>query len=185
MKNKTLVIFILAAFLIGTFFVAADSDMDFSAAMSIIQQKIPCSQLSQSQLIEVGDYYMQLALGTAHDQMDAMMGGDNATMDQQMHLALAERYYCNGIYPDQINSSSGWGYGMMSAYANGGSSGNYYESMMGNYYSDYGSNMMYYCNYQRPFSYYLPWILLALVVGAGVAIAAVLINKRSFVRRRR
>ncbi len=172
--------------MIGTVFVAADSSMDFSSAINIIQQKTPCSQLSQTQLIEVGDYYMQLALGSAHDQIDAMMGGDNASMDQQMHLALAEKYYCNGIYPDQINSSEGYGYGMMSAYANGGSSGSYYGGMMGTGYSNYDPGMMYgYGNYQTPFTYYLPWILLALVVGAGIAVAIVFANKRGKSRRRK
>ena len=176
----------MTAILLGTVFVAADSMDNFSAAISIIQQKTPCSQLSQAQLIEVGDYYMQLQLGASHDEVDAMMGGDNATMDEQMHIALAERYYCNGIYPNQLNSSI-YGGGMMGY---GGDSGSYYGGMMGSYpggyaHGAYGPGMMYAYGYRTPLMYYLPWILLVLVAGAGIAVTIVLVNKKKRGRSRR
>lgn len=178
MKNKIFAAFIILIFLAGTFFVSAHSDEEFAAAQQLIASRISCSQLSQSQLIEVGDYYMQLILGSAHEQMDAMMGGDNATMDEQMHIAIAERYYCNGVYLESLNGSinSDGTYGMMSS---GGMMGSYGTA------AGYNPGMMYGYSYQSPLGYYLPWILLALVVGAGTAVAIVLLTRKNASYRKR
>ncbi len=168
MMNKgisSILILTLIAFIAASAFASADMS-DFSSAINIVQQNTPCSDLNQSQLIDVGDYYMQLMLGSAHDRMDAMMGGDDAPMDQQMHISIAERYYCNGITPSELNSTNAnYGYGMM--YSG-------YNSNYGN--QGYTPRMMY-GYYNSPFEYYMPLIFAIILVSFGAIIAVILTKK--------
>lgn len=175
-NNKTFAIigmFVLVLIASFAFSVSAHSSSDFATAENIIQQKIPCSQLNKTQLIEIGDYYMQQMTGSSHESIDAMMGGDNSYADQQMHIAIAENYYCNG--DGTINGSyggmMGGGYGMM---------GGYPENYAG-VYSNQG--MMYGYGYGT-FTYYLPWILLVLVIISATIIVLIVMSKKNKKRRR-
>ena len=118
----------IAVLVIGFGLVAAQStDPSVLAGQAIVNSGVPCSQLNQTQLLLVGEYYMELIHpGAAHEYMDQMMGGDSSPMDQQMHLSLAEAYYCgnatganaslaylNTAYPAYGGMMGRPGYGMM------------------------------------------------------------------------
>ncbi len=177
--KKILIIGIVLLYVLGTFtlFVAAD---DTAYAQSLIQQKIPCSQLNQTQLISIGDYYMsQVFSPQQHEYMDNMMGGDSSPMAEQMHIAFAYRYYCNSSgYPVSNDSDNypSYGYGMM-----GGEGYGY--GMMGGY----GYALGY--NGQRAYQAYSPWydniwivlglaVLLALLAGVVAFLALRFSGKR-------
>lgn len=184
MKKKKLIIlaviflYIFASF---TFFVSAHSDGGATQAESIISSKVPCSELNQTQLISIGDYYMgQVFSPEQHEYMDNMMGGDDSPMAEQMHLSFAYRYYCNA----QDSNNTDYDYGMMGGnYGMMGGNGavdyspsNTGYGMMGNGYN-YGM-MGYNAYYRTPFTYYLPWILLAVVIGAGIAVLIVSVERK-------
>lgn len=151
--KKTIFIFAFA-FLLGTaFLVNAHSDEDFSAAQNLIQQKVSCSELNDTQLAEIGDYYMeQIHPGSAHEAMDAMMGGEGSQSLEQMHIAMAYSYYCN-----ENQTGKNYGYGMMSGYGWGG---------------------MGYYNYQNPFNWFNVLLIVAIVVLAVWLAMEIRKNKR-------
>ena len=111
MNGKTLFGLLVMALLLAVLVPAAlaDSNESFAAAQALIAQQVPCDNLSQEQLEGIGDYYMeQMHPGVAHEAMDAMMGGEGSESLKQMHIAMAERFYC-GDY----GSANARGYGMM------------------------------------------------------------------------
>lgn len=172
--KKVIVLGIILFYLLGTlaFFVSAD---DTSYAQNLIAQKIPCSQLNQTQLISIGDYYMgQVFSPSQHEYMDNMMGGDSSPMAQQMHLSFAYRYYCNSSNYTAADSDSGYspGYGM---------------GMMGGYgyngYNSYGPGMMGYYNNYNP--WYNSWWFIMLVsfvfafLIAAIVVLAIRLSRNS------
>jgi len=83
--------------IVAVFFVLslAAAATEFDDAEALIKQKIPCDQLSEDQLELMGDYYMeQMHPGKAHEQMDAMMGGDGSDELQKIHIQMARSFYC-------------------------------------------------------------------------------------------
>ena len=113
----------------------AHGNETFEVAESIINAELPCSQLTDSQLEDLGDYYMeQMHPGESHELMDEMMGGEGSESLKDMHISMAKRLYCGET---STMGSGMMGYGMM-----GGS------SMMGGYTS-------------TPITYYLYVALLA------------------------
>ncbi len=94
-KKLSTMIILMAAVLLLPFNVLAHGEETFTAAEQIIQQKIPCNQLTDDQLEQLGDYYMeQMHPGEAHVQMDEMMGGEGSESLKQMHIRMAESFYC-------------------------------------------------------------------------------------------
>ncbi len=89
-------IIVLAVVLVlGMVAVSAHSEAEFAEAQQLINSKVPCSQLNESQLSMIGDYYMeQMHPGAAHEYMDQMMGGDGSAALEQMHINMAESFYC-------------------------------------------------------------------------------------------
>ena len=104
-------ILLIAIILLGAGLVIADKSID--AGRSLVQSKVGCDKLTDVQLEDIGDYYMeQMHPGQAHKTMDEMMGGDGSQSPKLMHIAMAKRLYCN-------DSSGAANYGMMSM-MNGG-----------------------------------------------------------------
>ncbi|PJC45338.1 hypothetical protein CO037_01965 [Candidatus Pacearchaeota archaeon CG_4_9_14_0_2_um_filter_30_8] len=154
-KKKFLVFAIALVYLFGSlaFFVSAHSAEELAQAKSIIDVGTVCSQLNSTQLAMIGEYYMeQIHPGEAHEQMDAMMGGEGSQTLEQMHIAMAYRFYCDSSNPTGSDYSS---YGMM-----GG------QGMMGNSVDGYGMMNSYYNSWYN-------WILVAffiLIIGLIIAV---------------
>lgn len=115
MKKQIYILVILSLVLVGIFSIAPVQAEDFSQAQQIIAQNVPCNQLNSTQLSEIGDYYIeQIHPGEQHEYMDAMMGGEGSQSLEQMHIAMAYRFYCEGD-----TDYSGYGMmGMMFGYGN-------------------------------------------------------------------
>ena len=137
---------ILIVFLLAMPLAFADSSQDFSGAQAIIAQETPCESLSQEQLEQLGDYYMeQIHPGEQHEAMDAMMGGEGSESLRQMHIAMGYRFYCSGL-SNEANQyfgmmGSGYNYGMMGGGMMGGMMGSGYGQgmMQGTYMNQYGN----------------------------------------------
>ena len=115
--KKAMALAILFAVLISS--QALAQEHDFTEAQQLIASGIGCSEITDDQLEEIGDYYMeQMHPGEAHELMDQMMGGEGSESLRQVHINMAKRIYC----------SEGSG-GMMSMMGGG---------MMGNYPIGYG-----------------------------------------------
>ena len=95
-------------FVLGSWLALADAE-EFAEAKKLIDTKTPCSSLSENQLEILGDYLMeQMHPGEAHEIMDEMMGGEGSESMRLMHIAIANRVYCN-----DINSAIDYGFGSM------------------------------------------------------------------------
>lgn len=135
--------------------VLAESDHDFSEAMNIIEQKVPCSDLSDEQLEMIGDYFMELQHpGDQHEAMDEMMGGEGSENLRSMHIAMAKSAYCGESY-----GMMGYGGIMM-----GGTYQNYngYPSMMNSGFSSNWNNVF----FSNTITTLLLWVFLIL----GIAV---------------
>jgi uncharacterized membrane protein len=146
--KKAMVWAVLFAVFLGSH--AFAQEHDFAETKLLIESGIRCSQLTNGQLEEIGDYYMeQMHPGEAHELMDRMMGGEGSESLKQVHINIARRLYCNeNVYV---------GYGMMS----GGMMNMMRGGMMGNYPLSYG-----YSNYGYGNVF---WIVL---LGAAIALFA-------------
>lgn len=103
---------ILLALLLLVPGVLADSDTgheSFPRAEEILDQQVPCEELSESDLEELGDYYMeQMHPGEAHERMDAMMGGEGTEELRQAHVSMGIRGYCGTDYaPNMVMDHMG------------------------------------------------------------------------------
>lgn len=168
MESKKLLIFMFA-FVLSLAFVSAHCaedtevcDVDFSEAEEIIANNVSCSDLSDSELDVLGDYYMeQVHPDEAHEYMDEMMGGEGSLSLEQVHIAMAYRFYCGEDY---------YYGGMM------GSSG-----MMGGYYPYSGYGMM---GYNYGVNWFLVFLYLVIAVLVFVVVMLVLkLRKRGGKRR--
>src|SRR3989338_4517719 len=113
--KKAIVLFILFSVLLTSQVLAQKHG--FAEIKSLIDSGVSCSELTNEQLEEIGDYYMeQMHPGEAHEIMDNMMGGEGSKSLKQVHINMAKRLYCNeNVYV---------GYGMMNMMG-GGVIGNY------------------------------------------------------------
>ena len=116
--------------------VLAQEEHDFTETKRLIDSGISCNNLTNEQLEEMGDYYMeQMHPGEAHELMDNMMGGEGSESLKQVHINMARRLYCDeNVYIGYGMMGSGGMMGMMNGVGGG---------MMGNYqpyysYSNYG-----------------------------------------------
>jgi len=77
---------------LSLFIVIAD---DFEIGRDLVVKKIPCNQLNQDQLEAIGDYFMeQMHPGKLHEIMDERMGGEGSESLRQIHINLAQNFYC-------------------------------------------------------------------------------------------
>jgi len=135
--NKNIVLYLIIALLsIGIAFAHSD-ESEFVDAKQIIENNVPCSELTEDQLEHMGDYYMeQMHPGEAHELMDKMMGGEGSESLGQMHIQMAKSIYCN-------DTSGMANYGMMGMMGNGMMGGGMMNMMMGsNMMGSGGMNMM-------------------------------------------
>ena len=121
MKNK--LFFWIALLLISVGTIAAVDD-EILVGKKIVEDQVPCGQLSDEQLESVGEYIMEtMHPGEAHELMHRMMGIEEGTeRHEEFHKAIAERHYCNRGYS-----------GMMGGTTMGGMMSGGYGSMMGGY----------------------------------------------------
>lgn len=69
---------------------------EFAEAKALVQQNTACDQLTADQLEKIGDYYMELMHpGEVHEIMDRRMGGEGSAMLRNVHISIAQRFYCN------------------------------------------------------------------------------------------
>lgn len=114
-------------------------EMSFDEAKSIIDNKVPCNELTNEQLEVLGDYYMeQMHPGELHERMDALMGGEGSTQLRNIHINMGKTFYCgdtNVMNPSMMNM-------MMNRGGNIGMMGNYNSFGLWNMYSGLGYFLM-------------------------------------------
>ena len=119
MKNL-IKIFIISILVVGISFASADIEEDFKKAEEIIKQKIPCGQLSDEELKNIGDYYIgQMHPGELHEIMDERMGGEGSENLRLVHINIARAFYCGEsqmMSAGMMNVMMGRSYGMMNYY---------------------------------------------------------------------
>ena len=94
---------------------------EINEAKNIIDSKIDCKSLSNSQLEILGEYYMeQMHPGESHELMHKMMGlQEGSEAEEQFHLNMAKTIYCDesggmmgggmmGSYPTYYSYNSFW-----------------------------------------------------------------------------
>jgi di/tricarboxylate transporter len=159
--KKIIILGLLLITLFSFLVVAQEEEHDFTKAKQLIDSKVTCDKLTNEQLEEIGDYYMeQMHPGEAHEYMDRMMGGEGSESLKQVHINIARRIYCN----ENVGMRGG---GMMMG-----------RGMMGNYYYQTSQNNSFY-GFQIFF-----YILLILVIVILVLITLLLINKLKKTRRK-
>ena len=127
-KNVLLIGIVLMFIVLSNFVLAHEN---FNETKELIDSNISCSELSDEQLNEIGDYYMeQMHPGESHELMHEMMGGEDSETVKLMHINMAKNIYCGE------NVGMGGMMGMMS----GGMMGS--GMMTGNVIGNSG-NMMY------------------------------------------
>ncbi len=91
--KKTLSILVALIVVLGANLVFAHGN--FNETKELIDSEISCKELSDEQLEEIGDYYMeQMHPGEAHEMMHQMMGGEDSDTIRQMHIQMAKSIYC-------------------------------------------------------------------------------------------
>ena len=116
-------------FLLGIVAVLAQesADSETEEGRKLVESNTGCDRLSDEQLEDIGDYYMeQIHPGESHELMDSMMGGEGSESLKQTHINIARRIYCN----DDVYI----GYGMMGS---GGMMNLLGRGMMGSYPASY------------------------------------------------
>src|SRR3989344_5757260 len=95
MKKKISAILVALVVLMMAISIVSAEEQAFTDAKKIIEDKVPCDDLSQDQLEHLGDYYMeQMHPGEAHELMDEKMGGEGSESLKQMHINMARTFYC-------------------------------------------------------------------------------------------
>jgi len=189
--KKILIFGILIVSMIGmlSVFVNAQNDDEFAEAKALISQNVSCSKLTNEQLEEIGEYYMeQMHPGESHELMHKMMGlEEGSDAEKQFHINMARNLYCNENVGGMMGSGM-MGSGMMGSGMMG--SGMMGSGMMGNQYSS-GSypmmgNMMGSGAFGWMFGWvYAVWIIVVLVIVILVLLIILLLKQLSSNKRRR
>src|SRR3989338_4146845 len=133
--KKTIGMMIIMVTLAAFLALGQEEDV-FAQVEDMIQNKIPCAELNDTQLEIIGDYYMeQMHPGAWHEWMDQRLGGEGSAQLQQVHLALAQSFYCGErqlLSVDMMNTMMGrtgmmggmmtmmgYNYGMMGSFGYG------------------------------------------------------------------
>jgi len=92
---KRAILLSMLLIILFSFLVVAQEEHDFTEAKQLIDSGVSCNQLTNEQLEEIGDYYMeQMHPGEAHEYMDKMMGGEGSESLKQVHISMAKSIYC-------------------------------------------------------------------------------------------
>src|SRR3990167_8469580 len=94
MKLTAVMFGILVVFVTGL--VSAITPQEIDEAKNLIDSKVDCKSLSDSQLEILGEYYMeQMHPGEAHELMHKMMGlQEGSDTERQFHINMARTMYC-------------------------------------------------------------------------------------------
>ncbi len=113
------IVFLLSAIL------AFAHEQDFNNTKQLVDSGIGCDKLTDSQLEEIGEYYMEkMHPGEAHGLMHRMMGlVEDSDAEIQFHISMAKQLYCgeSGGMMGMMQMTNMMGQGMMTG------------NMMGNY----------------------------------------------------
>ena len=122
MKNKMFVIIFILLLNLGL--ANAITQQEIKEAKGLIDSKVDCKSLSDSQLEIIGEYEMELMHpGDSHEAMHKMMGlKEGSEPEKQFHINMAKTIYCG-------ESGGMMGGGMMNMMMGG----NMGYGMMGNY----------------------------------------------------
>ena len=164
---KKIILLSMLGIILFSFLVVAQEEHDFSKTKQLIDSGISCSELTNEQLEDIGDYYMeQMHPGEAHEYMDEMMGGEGSESLKQVHINIAKRIYCNeNVYGMMNGGMMGWG-------------------MMRNYYYQNPQNNNSYQNTFIGFQIFF-YILIILIIIILVLVTLLLINKLKKQKRRK
>ncbi len=172
MKNK-FIIEIIFVILLSFTIIAQEEEHNFTKTKELIDSGVSCTKLTNEQLEEIGDYYMeQMHPGEAHEYMDRMMGGEGSETLKQVHITIAKRIYCN----ENIGMMGG---GMMAG-----------RGMMGNYYQTPQNNNPYQSNndsYQDNFSIFqiFFYTILTLVIIVLILIIMLINKSKNNIKQKR
>ena len=123
MKNRVFVIFIIL--LLNLSLANAITQQEIKEAKSLIDSKVDCKNLSDSQLEIIGEYEMELMHpGESHEAMHKMMGiKEGSEAEKKFHISMAKTIYCgesggmmgggmmNMMMGGNMMGSTGYGYG--------------------------------------------------------------------------
>ncbi len=78
----------------------AGDEEEINLGKALVEEKVPCNELSEVQLEAIGEYVMeQMHPGEAHELMDKMMGGEGSQQLSVVHIQMARQVYCNEATP--------------------------------------------------------------------------------------
>ncbi|HLC62549.1 MAG TPA: hypothetical protein VJI52_06040 [Candidatus Nanoarchaeia archaeon] len=122
---KKIIFVVIVALLLSLGLANAITQQEISEAKGLIDSKVDCKSLSDSQLEIIGEYEMELMHpGESHELMHKMMGlKEGSEAEKQFHINMAKTIYCG-------ESGGMMGGGMMSMMVGGNTMG---YGMMGNY----------------------------------------------------
>ncbi len=134
MKDNMKKIFFIVVILLNLSLVNAITQQEIKEAKGLIDSKVDCKSLSDSQLEIIGEYYMeQMHPGESHELMHRMMGLKEGSEDEeQFHINMAKAIYCGEA--NDIMGAGMMGGGMMPMMMGG----NMGYGMMGNNPFGYG-----------------------------------------------
>ena len=89
------------------------TQQEINEVKSLIDSKVTCKSLSESQLEIMGEYYMeQMHPGESHELMHQMMGlKEGSEAEEQFHINMAKAIYCSET--NAFGSGGMMGGGMM------------------------------------------------------------------------
>ena len=128
---KKIIFVVIVALLLSLGLANAITQQEISEAKGLIDSKVDCKSLSDSQLEIIGEYEMELMHpGESHELMHKMMGlKEGSEAEKQFHINMAKTIYCD-------ESGGMMDSGMMNMMMGGNMMGS--GGMMGNYPSYYG-----------------------------------------------
>ena len=124
---KKIIFVVIVALLLSLGLANAITQQEISEAKGLIDSKVDCKSLSDSQLEIIGEYEMELMHpGESHELMHKMMGlKEGSEAEKQFHINMAKTIYCGesggmmggGMMSMMMGSNTG--YGMMGNYGYG------------------------------------------------------------------
>ena len=123
MGKTTKMIFVMFIILLfNLWLVSAITQQEINEAKGLIDSKVDCKSLSDSQLEIIGEYAMELMHpGDSHEAMHKMMGlKEGSEPEKQFHINMAKTIYCGesggmmGGGMMNMMMQGNMGYGMMS-----------------------------------------------------------------------
>lgn len=173
MRKIIFVVFVILLFNLSL--VSAISQKEINEAKSLIDSKVDCRSLSDSQLEIIGEYYMeQMHSGESHELMHKMMGmKEGSETEEQFHINMAKIMYCED---ENIGIGSGMMGGnmmmpMMRMMMGSGMTINPRYGMMGNNPMGFG------------YSYWSFWSVIWLLLWIGVIVLIIWLIYKFIIKR--